>query len=364
MILREKRVSWFLAKQAVRTKTDPMLQWLRKTGLNKAGSWPLALALVLLTFMLPLAAPGQDTADVHITPRVDPMANPHAPDPALRAGLPLLKSNVNLVLVPVTVTDPMDRLVTGLDKENFTIYQDKQPEQIRNLSSDDAPISVGVILDISGSMGDKIQRAREAVAQFLETANPQDEFFLITFSDGPHLVSPFTSRVQDIESQLPTVESKGMTALLDAIYLGIDEMHHAQYPRKALLIISDGGDNHSRYTEGEVKSMVQEADVQIFAIGLYDQFPRTVEEQEGPGLLREVTDATGGRAFTIDNPNELADVATKIGIALRDEYVIAYQPKTRPHDGKYHKITIKLRPPKGLPPLHISAKRGFYAPSQ
>lgn len=341
-----------------------MLQQLQNAGLNKAGWRPFSIAFILLLFVLSLSALGQDTSDVHIKPRVKPAPASHMADPALRTGAPLLKSNVNLVLVPVTVTDPMDRLVTGLDKSNFSVYQDKQKEQIRNLSSDDAPISVGIILDVSGSMTDKIDRAREAVSQFLETANPQDEFFLITFSNGPQLVSHFTSRVQDIESRLPTVQAKGMTALLDAIYLGIDEMHHAQYPRKALLIISDGGDNHSRYTEGEVKDLVEESDTQIFAVGLYDQFPRTIEEQEGPGLLREVTDATGGRSFTIQNPNELADVATKIGIALRDEYVIAYQPAVRPRDGKYHKITVKLRPPKGLPPLHVSAKRGFYAPSQ
>ena len=340
-----------------------MPQRLQKAGLNKAGWRPFSIAfLLLIIFSLPTLA--QDTSDVHIQPRVKPKPPSHVADPSLTKGLPLLKSNVNLVLVPVTVTDPMDRLVTGLDKSNFSVYQDKEKEQIRNLSSDDAPISVGVILDVSGSMADKIDRAREAVSQFLETANPQDEFFLITFSNGPAVVSHFTSRVQDIESRLPTVQAKGMTALLDAIYLGMDEMHHAQYPRKALLIISDGGDNHSRYTEGEVKDLVEEGDTQIFGIGLYDQYPRTVEEQEGPGLLREITDATGGRSFTVDNPNELADVATKIGIALRDEYVIAYQPKVRPRDGKYHKITVKLRPPKGLPPLHVSAKRGFYAPTQ
>lgn len=340
-----------------------MPQRLQKAGLNQAGWRPFSLAfLLLIIFSLPALT--QDTSDVHIQPRVKPKPASHVADPSLTKGLPLLKSNVNLVLVPVTVTDPMDRLVTGLDKSNFSVYQDKEKEQIRNLSSDDAPISVGIILDVSGSMADKIDRAREAVSQFLETANPQDEFFLITFSNGPAVVSHFTSRVQDIESRLPTVQAKGMTALLDAIYLGMDEMHHAQYPRKALLIISDGGDNHSRYTEGEVKDLVEEGDTQIFAIGLYDQYPRTIEEQEGPGLLREITDATGGRSFTIDNPNELADVATKIGIALRDEYVIAYQPKVRPRDGKYHKITVKLRPPKGLPPLHVSAKRGFYAPTQ
>ena len=344
-------------------KAVSMSQSSQKAGLNRTDWWFLAVALILLTCICSRPVLGQDTADIHIKPRMDPKPA-HLPDPALRAGMPILKSNVNLVLVPVTVTDPMDRLVTGLDKSNFSVYQDKQKEQIQNLSSDDAPISVGVIMDVSGSMGDKIDRAREAVSQFLETANPQDEFFLITFSDGPELVAPFTSRVQDIEGRLPTVQAKGMTALLDAIYLGIHQMDHAQYPRKALLIISDGGDNHSRYTEGEVRDLVEEADVQIFAVGLYDQFPRTAEEQEGPGLLREITDATGGRSFTIDNPNELADVATKIGIALRDEYVIAYEPKVRPRDGKYHKIAVKLHPPRGLPPLHVSAKRGFYAPSQ
>ena len=341
-----------------------MAQFLKIAGLQRADGWAVGFSLFLVLVLFPSVIFAQDTADIHITPRVNPDKDSHPPDLALRAGVPILKSNVNLVLVPVTVTDPMDRLVTGLDKSNFSVYQDKEKEQIRNLSSDDAPISVGIIFDISGSMGDKLQRAREAISQFLQTANPKDEFFLITFSDRPEVVSHFTTRVQDIESRLPFVQSKGMTALLDAIYLGIDEMRHAEYQRKALLIISDGGDNHSRYTEGEVKSLVEEADVQIFAIGLYDQFARTVEEQEGPALLREVTDATGGRAFTIDNPNELADVATKIGIALRDEYVIAYQPKARPRDGKYHKITVKLRPPKGLPPLHVSAKRGFYAPSQ
>jgi Ca-activated chloride channel family protein len=341
-----------------------MVPLLENAGLNRAVRWRQVSILLLLASAFSFPAVTQETADVHIQPRVNPHEASADSGLGLRPGVPILKSNVNLVLVPVTVTDPMDRLVTGLDKSNFSVYQDKQKEQIRNLSSDDAPISVGIIFDVSGSMNDKIQRAREAIAQFLETANPDDEFFLITFSDRPELVSRFTNRAQDIESRLPFVQPKGLTALLDAIYRGMDEMHHAEYQRRALLIISDGGDNHSRYTEGEVKDMVQEADVQIFAIGLYDQFPRTLEEQEGPGLLREVTDATGGRAFTIDNPNELADVATKIGIALRDEYVIAYQPDPRPRDGKYHKITVKLRAPKGLPPLHVSAKRGFYAPSQ
>ena len=157
---------------------------------------------------------------------------------------------------------------------------------------------------------------------------------------------------------------KGRTALLDAIYLGISKMRQAKYPKKALLIISDGGDNHSRYTEGEIKNLVKEADVLIYAIGIYDHYFPTEEERLGPQLLGEVTELTGGRAFTIDNPNDLADVATKIGIELRNQYVLGYRPKNPVRDGKWRKIKVKLNPPKGLPPLKVYAKTGYYAPSE
>jgi Ca-activated chloride channel homolog len=146
--------------------------------------------------------------------------------------------------------------------------------------------------------------------------------------------------------------------------LGISKMRQAKYPKRALLIISDGGDNHSRYTEGEIKSMVREADTLIYAIGIYDHYFSTPEEQLGPELLSEIAEVTGGRAFTIDNPNDLADVATKIGIELRNQYVLGYRPKDRARDGKWRKIKVKLIPPKGLPPLRVFAKSGYYAPSQ
>ena len=311
--------------------------------------------------LFPRLAVSQDSPEVHIVPRVS--LPPHGPRLAGNLSrTETLKSSVDLVLVPVTVTDDMGRIVTGLAKSNFVVYQDKRREQIRSLSRDDAPISVGIIWDTSGSMADKMANAREGIKTFLETANPKDEFFLITFSDQLELVSDFTANIDDIESKLVFPQAHGETALLDAVYLGISEMRHAHYARKALLIISDGGDNHSRYTEGEVKDVVEEADVQIFAIGLFDEFPRTQEEEEGPSLLTEVAEATGGRMFSIDNPNELSHVATKIGIALRDEYVLAYQPPTKPHDGKWHKIRVKLHLPKGLPFLHASFKQGYYAP--
>ena len=310
------------------------------------------------------AAQDPDVEDVHITPRV----SAETPDPLakdlVRMHEPLIKSKVDLVLVPVTVTDPMNRLVTGLDKDNFEVYEGKERQQVRDFSSEDAPISLGVIFDMSGSMASKIERAREAVIDFFKTANPQDEFFLIAFADRPEEVSDFTQSVDDLQSKLVFTVPKGRTALLDAIYLGISKMRQAKYPKKALLIISDGGDNHSRYTENEIKSLVKEADVMIYSIGIYDHFFATEEERLGPQLLSDISELSGGRAFTIDNPNDLTDVATKIGIELRNQYVLGYRPKNPGHDGKWHKIRVKLLPPKGLPPLHVYAKSGYYAASQ
>lgn len=314
------------------------------------------------------AAPGfgqNSTEDVHIQPRVQPPA-PKEPeiDPAFKTHTKPYKVEVDMVLVPVTITDPLNRLVTGLDRENFDLFEGKDRQEIKTFSSEDAPVSIGVIFDMSGSMGSKIERAREAVVEFFKTANPQDEFFMITFADKPEEISDFTSSVEDIQGRLLYTVPKGRTALLDAIYLGVSKMRQAKYPKKALLIISDGGDNHSRYTEGEIRSMVKEADILIYAIGIYDHFFPTDEERLGPTLLSDVTELTGGRAFTIDNPNDLADVSTKIGIELRNQYVIGYRPKNPVRDGKWRKIKVKLLPPKGLPPLRVYAKTGYYAPTE
>jgi len=170
--------------------------------------------------------------------------------------------------------------------------------------------------------------------------------------------------VEDVQGKLVYTVPQGSTALLDAIYMGINKMKDAHNAKKALLIISDGGDNHSRYTEHEIKSLVREADVQIYAIGIFTAGATQPEEIAGPALLSDVATTTGGRMFTLTNPNELADVATKIGIELRNQYVLGYRPKTPVKDGKWRKIKVKLNPPKGLPPLTVYAKSGYYAPSE
>jgi Ca-activated chloride channel family protein len=334
------------------------------------------LALTAL-FGLGVLAVCQDV-NVHIEPRPTPTPTPNvsaAPDPATRADVatdPGLKVNhgkpiqvdVDLVLVPVTVTDDWNRIVTGLDKENFTVMEGNQQQEVRHFSSEDAPLSLGVIFDMSGSMSDKIEKAREAVIEFFKTANPLDEFFMITFNDRPQLRNDFTKSVEEIQGKLVYTVPQGSTALLDAIYMGITKMKDARNTKKALLIISDGGDNHSRYTEGEIKSMVREADVQIYAIGMFSTAPPTPEEVAGPALLTDISNVTGGRMFSINSPNELADVATKIGIELRNQYVLGYRPTNKTKDGRWRKIKVKLIPPKGLPHLNVYSKTGYYAPSQ
>lgn len=326
-----------------------------------------SITFLFVTLIAVSAALGQDSAgDVHIVPRIvaSAAADTAADAPGLNTHTAAIRKNVDLVLVPVTITDHMDRLITGLDKDNFQLFEGKDRQDIKHFSNEDAPVSIGIIFDMSGSMANKIERAREAVVQFCTSANPQDEFFMITFSDEPRLAAGFTSSVEEIQNKLIFSIPKGRTALLDALYLGVNKMKEAKNQRKALLIISDGGDNHSRYNEREIKSLVKESDTILYGIGVYDSYFPTVEERLGPQLLSEISEVTGGRAFTIDNPNDLPDVANKIGMELRNQYVLGYKPDKTQHDGKWHKIKVKLRLPKGLPPLQVYARTGYYAPSQ
>jgi Ca-activated chloride channel homolog len=274
--------------------------------------------------------------------------------------------DVDLALVNVTVTDPYDRLVTGLEPDNFRIFENSVEQEIQYFSSEDVPISIGVIFDLSGSMANKVDKAREATAQFFKTANPQDEFFLVSFNDRAELMSDFTSSVEDLQSRILSSPARGRTALLDAIYLGLNQMRTARNGKRALLIMSDGGDNNSRYTEKDIKRLLREAGTQLYSVGIFDPFAnrnRTPEELSGPSLLEEVTELTGGRAFSVENINELPDIATKIGAELRNQYILGYHPSNKLHDARWRKIKVKLRAPKGLPPLSVYAKTGYYAPS-
>ena len=306
-----------------------------------------------------LPSPPQDARPIRQGVLKDTPGTPFQPSQGLHV-------DVELALLNVVVTDPFNRLVTGLDAENFRIFEDNVEQEIITFSSEDIPISIGVIFDCSGSMRNKLGKAREAAIEFFKTANPEDEFFLVSFNEHAELTSSFTNSVEDLQSRLMVTSSKGRTALLDAIYLGLSQMRGAQNGRRALLILSDGGDNHSRYEEGDIKRLVKEANTQLYAIGIFDSLEyrgRTPEELNGPSLLGEITEMTGGRVFTADHLNELPDIAIKIGLELRNQYVLGYRPSNKAHDGRWRKVKIKLRAPRGLPPLSVYSKTGYYAPA-
>jgi Ca-activated chloride channel family protein len=275
-----------------------------------------------------------------------------------------IRVDVNLVLVPATVTDPMNRLVTGLEKENFEVYDNNVGQVIKSFSTEDAPVTIGIIFDLSGSMSSKFQRARKALSEFMRTSNPQDEFFVVGFNDRPAVIVDYTSDVDDVEARMVMLKPENRTALIDAIYLGVDKLKQAKYDRKALLIISDGGDNRSRYTEGELRRVVRESDLQIYSIGIFDQYAPTTEEQLGPILLNDICEMTGGRMFRVMDLSDLSDIASRISAELRNEYVIGYRPSDVKQDGNWRKLKIRLVPPPGLPALTVHNRQGYYAPSQ
>lgn len=304
------------------------------------------------------------TAATTINPRSK--STPEAEAAERRADLRIDSTEVR---IPVSVTQMQSgKLVTGLEVINFELFEDKVRQDIVSFTAEDAPISVGIVFDASGSMGTKLSKSRQAVSQFLHTANPQDQFFLVQFNDRPALTVAFTDNGEEILNRLSFVQSKGATALLDGVYMAMNEMKKARNARKAILIISDGGDNSSRYTESEVKNAVREADVQIYAIGIFEPYgglgAGSMEERMGPGLLTDMAEQTGGRHFAIGNLGELPDVAEKIGLELRNEYVLGYRPKNDARDGKYRKVEVKLVKVEKLPRLKSRARGGYYAPSQ
>jgi len=346
-------------------------------GAKRSKSKWLGLCCALLAgaIMCPSAAAQENPlSDVHTAAPPPPTA-PKDTRPAIVGGDNIarrgpsepgasLHVNVNMVLVPMTVTDPMNRLVTGLERENFYITDNNVPQTIKTFATQDAPLTIGIVFDLSGSMGSKFLRARKALSEFLRTCNPQDEFFVVGFNDRPAVIVDYTSDVDDVEARMVMLRPENRTALIDAVYLGVNKLKTAKYERKALLIISDGGDNRSRYTDGELRRAVRESEVQIYSIGIFDAFAPTQEEREGPELLRDISEATGGRVFPVVDLQDLSDVAQKISQELRNEYVIGYTPTDAKRDGTWRKLKVRLAPPPGLPALTVHNREGYYAPSQ
>jgi Ca-activated chloride channel family protein len=349
-------------------RTTKLPQTVNPSGLPCTA---LLLVLFLVLFLLggPLLAQENPLGEVNTTigtaPKpAPPTATPDAGKPgSLRRNSPI-RVEANLVLVPMTVTDPMNRLVTGLEKENFNVFDNNQGQVIKTFSTEDAPVTIGIVFDLSGSMSSKFARARKALSEFMRTCNPQDEFFVIGFNDRPAVIVDYTSDIDDVEARMVMLKPENRTALIDAVYLGVNKLRDAKYDRKALLIISDGGDNRSRYSEGELRRVVRESDVQIYAIGIFDTYASTIEEQTGPILLTDICELTGGRLFRISDMGDMGDIATRISAELRNEYVIGYKPSEVKKDGNWRKLKVRLLPPPGLPILDVHYRQGYYAPSQ
>ena len=294
-----------------------------------------------------------------------------AGDRRAAAGAARPRTNIRvdsqLVLIPVTVTDPLNRPVTGLDRGQFRLFDNKVEQDVVQFAMDDAPLAVGLIFDISGSMGVKLRRARMAVREFFKSANPEDEFLLVEFNERARLVTGLTHDAEEVQNRLAFTQAGGRTALLDAIYLGLQEIRKSTRPRKALLVLSDGGDNSSRYTETEVRNLVRESDTLIYAMGILESAGgrgRSAEELAGPGLLNDISEQTGGRYFAVEDMVELLDIAARIGVELRNRYVLGFNPKDRANDGRYHKVNVKVMQPRGLPPLKAYWRTGYYAPAE
>jgi Ca-activated chloride channel family protein len=279
---------------------------------------------------------------------------------------PDLQAGITLVQIPVTVTDSWNRPVTDLRENNFRVFEDGVEQPIQSVSSEDTPVSVCILADVSASMGGKRALSHEAVERFLSLSNPQDRFCLIEFNEHFRLLADFPAAAPDILSMASWARTGGQTALLDAINAGLGQMKTVIARRKALLIISDGGDNRSRYTETEIRSAVREADVQVYAMGVvepnYSRKP-IPELVHGPDLLRAIADDSGGHSYLVDRRTELADAAQRIGLELRNQYVIHYKPTSDCHDGKYHEVVVKVVTDGRKADLRVAWRRGYYAPA-
>jgi Ca-activated chloride channel family protein len=272
-----------------------------------------------------------------------------------------IKVDVDLVLVNATVSDSKGRMVMGLQQENFRLWEDKVEQKVEYFSSEDTPMSIGLIFDATGSMEDKISRARDAAVSFLKTGNPEDEFFLVTFSQSPRLAEGFTRDISRLQNHMIFTPAKGLTPLFDAVYLGLETMKGARNKRKALLLITDGEDNHSRYSFGDIKEFVKEQDVQIFIIGIVNPGGELSPDPNGRAIIEDLAQISGGQAFFPDSADELEDICNKIALELRNQYVLGYHSTNEAKDGKWRKIRLKINPPKGVPNLSVHGKSGYYA---
>jgi Ca-activated chloride channel family protein len=287
------------------------------------------------------------------------------------------RSNTRMVLVPVTVTDHYGKTIMGLQAKDFSIFEDQNPQQIASFATEDAPCSAGLVLDTSGSMQTTLGVVKQSARAFVRTANTDDEFLLLTVSTQPTVNSEFTSDLPAVEENIALTRPGGFTALIDTVYLGLNQMRKARNPQRALVILSDGMENHSRYSKSELLRIALEADVQIYSIimdngagggasgATYPFRPSMIAkpgdqaaQRQGPNLLEELAEKTGGLYFHARNDAQAQAGMMKAGLALRNEYMIGYLPADSGQSGKWHRIRVKST----VPNVSVHARSGYYAP--
>lgn len=298
---------------------------------------------------------------VHLAPAQDkPLATP---TPEIIAGVTddtPLKVQTDLVTLTLTVHDKWGRYVSNLAKKHFSVFEDGVEQEITFFSDVDSPASIGIIYDISGSMGSgKIERSRRALERFLQTSHPADEFSLITFNDKVQLLADRTRNGNEILDKTSLLKARGSTALYDAVYLGVDRVIRGSHNKRALLIISDGQDNRSRFSYPEVRRYLKEADVIIYSVGILDG--NDPLGFQGESFLKELSDITGGRSFLPRGSDELDEIFERIALELRHQYSIGYIPKDFRQDGKWRRLKVRVAPPRGLPRLSVRAREGYFA---
>ncbi len=344
-----------------RTNTSPAMQRPRKILKSLPSRCAGAFWRSLLFGMVTLGASSHvaaqvDTNEVHILPReMNVFSSPRQDT---------VRANVDLVLVNVTVLDSAGRAVSGLKPANFAVLDGKDPQVVRYFSNEDEPMSLVVVLDASASMAPRIQEARKAFTELINTSNPQDDFGLIVVRDKPRVALHFDDSASEIQAAVDALQPDGSTALWDGMYLGVNELKNSRYQRKAMVVISDGGDNHSRYTESELRSLLKEADVEVYAIGMLHPYATRLEEKRGPLELDEVTSVTGGRVFTARDSVELSRAVTQISRELRNQYVLGYYPSNRTRDGKWRRLKIRVTKSASQEKVRLYAKKGYYAPAE
>ena len=276
--------------------------------------------------------------------------------PAETIRRPDLRIDTNLVLIPVSINDPRGRPVAGLEAQNFRITDNREPQTISAFSMEDEPVALGLVFDTSNSMKPFLAGARRAAALFVATANPGDQFLLVEFDSTPRITVPLTGDLAHIRYELTFTQSRGSTAMIDAVYMAMNEIKKSPKQRKALILVSDGGDNNSRYTAGELKTVLQESEVLVYSVAMLGG------DDSNPGLMRSIAEETGGRMFVANSG--LPNIAATISLDLRNRYVLGYVPTNAARDGLYHKVDLELLPPKGLPKLRAYWRRGYFAPPE